>query len=390
MKTQIVKTTAKRDNNVSLFKKTFKVSLSFILITLLISFASCEKDDIDSPVKSIIPSRFKVDIPQAISSQDVNLKLNKTGRVDTLMGDDIYKHLRTFVKAGEDAADLMENILIWIAVHNLNRPMEISFISDEDGRKKHISIVEDVIFEDINWQYRLTMTDIENEDEANDEIAMQIFWNLNPIHGISILNFYNLNRNTDKKYKDTHYRVEYSETGNMNYDKHMIVSLSDFPLPPAENDIYRISTLKMFAGKTGDMVSLYGNTLHPNAKFFTEQEGFNWAFVAAASESLDIAVAEVGLPPMSLDADDRYTLLEKYSVKNVLREQILLTWPNIDPDVLNDYLYHTKAPGYFDNKGFVQGGSAPSNLYKPLEEEILQLTPYNPEYILNLSVQFDY
>ncbi len=389
MKTQILKNTTKKDNGVSVFSKKISFPLPFLLIILTTFFASCEKDDIDDATDSIMPSRFKVEIPKSISSEHISLKTSSAQKVDTLMGNYIYEHLRNFINAGEDAANLMENMLLWIALHNLNRPLEISFVSDEDGREKHISIIENASFEGVNWQYKLTMTDIEDGGGANAEIALQLFWNLDPIHGISILNFYNLNRNTEEIYKDTKYRVEYSETGSLNYDKHMIVSLTGFPLPPPENDIYGISTLKMFVGKTGDIVDLYGNTLHPNAQFFTEQEGFNWAFVASASESLDIAVAEVGLPPMSLDADDRYTLLEEYSIENVFRDQILLTWPNIDPELLNAYLYHTKAPGYFDTNGFVQGGNSPSSMYIPLEDNVLDLTPYNPADILNLSIVFN-
>ena len=384
MKTKNLKTTAKKGYLIKLLSG----SLTFIMISILLSFTSCQKDDIDDAKESIIPARFKVDIPTAISSQHGSLKATGASQVDTLKGDGIYENLTTFIKVGEDAAELTQDIFLWIALYNLNRPMEISFISDEDGRAKHISIIENVMFEGTNWQYNLTLTDVEEGEGANAEIGLQIFWNLNPIHGISILNFYNLNRNTEEIYKDTHYRVEYSEVGSVNYDKHMIVSLTDFPIPQ-EHYIFGISSLKMFVGKKGDIVSIYGNSLHPNAQFFTEQTGFNWAFVAAASESLNIAVAEVGLPPMTLDASDRHTLLEEYSIENVFRNQVLLTWPTIDPEVLDAFLYHAKAPGYFNNDGFVQGGTAPSGSYSPLEEIILELTPYNPAHILDLSVQFN-
>ncbi len=385
------KTASKRieANILSLFSiNTVKSIMGILMILTIVLMPSCQKDDID-PLDSenIVPSRFKIDIPSSISDE----VRKKSSQVDTLMGNDIYEHLRTFIHIGESAAEITESIMMMIALNNLNRPLELTIISDDDGRAKHISIIEDVQYEDKLWQYRMTVTDVEdNPAKAYEtDIALQVFWNLDPIDGISILNWYNMDRNTEEQYKDAFFRIEYSETGILNYEKHMIVSITGLPIPPPEQDIYGVSKIKMFVGKNEDIVSLYGNTLHPNAQFFTEETGFNWAFAASASESLDIAVAEVGLPPMDLNSDDRTTLLEDYSIKNVLRDQILITWPTIEEDVLDAYLYHTQAPGYFDNNGFVQGGTAPSATYQPLEELVQNLTPYNPAGILNLDVQFD-
>ena len=96
-----------------------------------------------------------------------------------------------------------------------------------------------------------------------------------------------------------------------------------------------------------------------------------------------------GLPPMNLDATDRTTLLEMYSIKNVFKNQVLSVWPEINQEILNAYLYYTQAPGYFAQQGFEQAGTAPSDLYKPLSEKIKTLAPYNPASILNMSIKFD-
>lgn len=378
-----------QENILSIFSNhTLKSVVGILMILTVVLMPSCQKDDID-PLDSdnIVPPRFKVDIPQSISKEIQK----KSSQVDTLMGNDIYEHLRSFIHVGEAGAEITEDIMIMIAVNNLNRPLELTIISDDDGRAKHISIVENIQFENKMWQYRMTVTDVEDSQAKayETDIALQVFWNLDPIDGISILNWYNMNRNTEEEFKDTFFRIDYSETGSLNYDKHMIVSITGMPVPPPEEDIYGITKLKMFVGKSGDQVDLYGNTLHPNAQFFSEETGFNWAFAASASESLDIAVAEVGLPPMALNADDRYTLLEEYSIENVLRNQILLTWPTIDEGLLDDYLYHTQAPGYFNSEGFVQGGTAPSGSYEVLEAAIQNLAPYNPANILALDIQFD-
>jgi hypothetical protein len=392
MKTKIVKsdsstlnvTTNLLNNGFSFARKTWSI---LILMTALI-FVSCEKDDLD-PEKnpdSIIPERFSIDIPSSISS-DVT---TKSSNVDTLKGDDIYRHLRSFIHVGTFGAKLTEEVMTWIAVYNLSQPLELTIIGDDDNRAKHIKIVENVPFEGSTWQYKLTIKDVEESSVADaGNIAIQVFWNLNPIKGIAIINPYHIDRRTDREYKNTNFRVDYSEAGEMGYEKHMIVSFSGFPLPSPLIEPFAQRKMKMFVGKTGDMISIYGNSEHPNARFFNNNTGFNWAFVAAASESKNISVAEVGLPPMNLDATDRTTLLEMYSINNVFKNQILSVWPGINQDILNAYLYYTQAPGYFAQQGFEQAGTAPSDLYKPLNEKIKTLAPYNPASILNMSINFD-
>jgi hypothetical protein len=386
MKTKMMKTTAEKstekNSSHSRTQRLWKSLSGITLIMTLLILSSCQKDKIEPIQKpeSIIPQRFMVEIPGSISS---SADLKNT-QVDTLQGNQIYEHLRTFIAVGEFGAELTQNVMLAIATYNLNRSLEITFISDEDGRSKHISIIENVSFEAITWQYRLTMTDVESYG-----IGMQVFWSLLPLKGIAIINPYNLNRNTEVIYEDTHFRTDYSEAGELGYDAHMIVSISGFPLPDPITNPFALNKMKMFVGKSGDVVTLYGNSLHPNAMFFTNQTGFNWAFAAAADKAKNIAVAEVGLPPMDLDASDRETILGTYSIHNVLSNQILSVWPTINPEVLDAYLYHTQAPGYFSQQGFVQGGTAPSQAWQLLEQQILTLTPYNPSHLLDLEIGFD-
>ncbi len=380
----------------SIFKRSFhcpapgflKPAAGIILLLALFILPSCEKDDpdhIQNP-DSIIPERFIVEIPNSISSS----KNLKSTRVDTLNGDQIYQNLCTFISVGEYGAELVQDIMLSIAVLNLNRPMALTFISEEDSRPKHLKITENAYFEETQWQYRLTLTDMQGPDEgSNKNIGLQVFWSLHPLKGIAILDPYNISRKTEEDFMTTRIRVDYSEAGELGYEAHMIVSIAGFPLPDPLENPYALSKLKMFVGKSADLVTLYGNSKHPNANFFSSTTGFNWAFVAAGSESRDIAVAELGLPPMDLDASDRETILGTYSIKNVLQNQILSVWPNIHQNILEAYLYHTEAPGYFDRHGFVQAGTAPSQAWLPIREYIRTLTPYNPATISDLTVEFD-
>jgi len=365
--------------------KKVKVILMVGVLSLAIIFQSCQKNELDpgNQNDNIMPERFKVDIPNSISS----VSYYKDANVDTLQGNDIYEHLRTFIHVGEAAADIVGGIILVISWHNLSQPMSFSYVSDDDGRPKHVVIIENAPFEGYTWQYKMTITD-EGADDY-DNIAMQIFWDKNPIKGIAILNPYNIDRTTDPMYADAMYRIDYSESGEMGYSHQMIVAIDGLPLEDPLTNPFSISTFKMFVGKNGDVVSVYGNSEHPNATFFTGDVGFDWAFVAAGKESTDIGVAEVGLPSNTLNSNNRYELLVENSIKNVFTEQIYAVWPWIDSTSVQAYLYNTDAPGFFNQYGFVQGGTAPSPAYNSLVSVIAGLTPYNPAIINELEILFD-
>ena len=131
-----------------------------------------------------------------------------------------------------------------------------------------------------------------------------------------------------------------------------------------------------------------GNSNHPNAQFFTNDTGFNWAFVASGDENSDLGIAEVGLPPSNLNETSRTVLLEEYSIKNVFTDQIESVWPGIDPAVLEEYLKNTAGPGYFNGEGFVAGGTSPSAEWDALEARIEVLAPYNPAEVSALQILF--
>ncbi|MCB0806433.1 MAG: hypothetical protein KDC05_11595 [Bacteroidales bacterium] len=367
--------------------KTQKAILVLALLTTSLFFFSCQKNELEETKQpeNIMPERFKVDIPNSISSAGSY----KSSQIDTLQGNDIYEHLRNFIAIGEAAADITGDIILTIALHNLSQPMEFSFTGDDDGRLKHVAIIAGASFEGEDWQYKMTITDEGPDENISDNKAIQVFWNKNPIKGIAILNPYNIDRNTDPDFAETIYRIDYSEAGDMGYEHHMIVAIDGLPMEDPITDPYGISTLKMFVGKNGDVVSVYGNSEHPNATFFSGDVGFDWAFVAAGKKSTDIGVAEVGLPSNTLNSDDRYTLLVENSIHNVFEDQIYAIWPWIDPETVEAYLYNTEAPGFFDHNGFVQGGTAPSPAYNSLLSVIAGLAPYNPLEVHELELSFN-
>ncbi len=361
--------------------------ISLILIAVLavaITFTSCKKDK-DLTKADIIPQNFKVDVPNSLTKTPA-----KASKDDVLNGNDIYGHLSTFIAVGEGSADIVQSIMRSIRQYDLDQAMSFSYQSDEDGRTKNVVIIENSEFEGTNWEYELTMTDADSETNSDGGKAMQIFWNNSPVKGTAILKPFNLNKNDQDVWSDenTMYRIDYSEI-DATYDATMKVYISGLVLPDpsvGENK-FAMETMKMFVGKKGDIVDVFGNSNHPNANFFDENTvGFNWAFAASGDESVDRAVAEVGLPPSNSDETSRTVLLGDYSIYNVFHDELIeLGYQEND---IADYLVNTQAPGYFNSDGFVAAGTAPSDAYANAEASMSNLTPYNPILISNLDIQF--
>ena len=305
-------------------KTKIKLSVLALSIAVAIGIQGCKKDDPLTPENTKnIPTRFMVDIPSSLS-RDESAK-NKSTQSDTLHGNQIYQHINTFIWVGEKAAEVVQNIMIAISTHNINQAMSFSFVSGEDGRTKNAVVVENSVYEGTTWEFEITITDALSQSNADGGKALQVFWNVSPIKGIALLKPYNIDRTQYASYPDPMYRVDYSEAGDLGYTNHMFVYLIDLPLANPLVDPYSMKSMKMFAGKNGNYIDVIGDSSHPNAKFFTTQTGFNYAFVASSEQTSNIGVAEVGLPLSTLNSSNRVVLLNDNSIKNVFTAQIYQT-----------------------------------------------------------------
>ena len=355
----------------------------FVAATII----SCENNnDFIVTEDSILPQNFKVEIPDALSRQGT---INGRVAVDTVDGNVIYEHLTNFIHVGETGAEIVEDIIKSISLYQINKPMAFSFEGDEDGRIKNLTVIKTSFYDGEEWEFELLITDAESEANDDGGKAIQIFWNRFPVKGIATLKPYNIDRDENPEAKDAIFRISYSEGGEHGYDAHMIVEVADLPLEEPLDNPYSMSNMKMFVGKKGNIIDVYGNSNHPNALFFSGTVGFNWAFVASGKNNEDIGVAEVGLPPSNLDSPNRSVILGDYSIKNVFTNEIYSVWPNINDEVVQAYLYNTEAPGFFSNNGFVQGGTSPGPQYDDLITRLPDMSPYNPNEITNLSIDFE-
>jgi len=365
---------------------------SFLALLLgVLFFTACENTYDRVPgledENSILPDQLTVDIPAALLEDASSLKGLPV--VDTLKGREIYGFLRFFIHTGDHGAHIVKHIIYGIRRYNIDQVKTVSYESEDDGRIKNLVVTESPEFDGRTWEYGLTITDALSESEADGGKGMQVFWNKNPKEGISVIKPCNLDRSNEGDWVQAMFRIDYSGAGEMGYDHHMIVSIADLPSIDPLLAPFAMDAMKMFVGKRGDFVDVYGNSSHPNAKFLTEKVGYNWAFVASGSDEQDAAVAEVGLPLSTVDAEERSVLLEEYSIYNVLYKEVKTVWPHASDKILQAWLSNTEAPGFFNKQGFIQGGEAPGDEFLPLVERIGTLSPYNPKLIANLEINFD-
>jgi len=386
--------------------KTRNFLIGTLAVLAVLSFTSCENLLLDQKDKNfgILPEKFKVDIPNSLSNGDLESMSLKSTAIDTINGNHIYGYLNAFIAVGEGAADMVQSIIWHICVYKIENVISLSYTSQDDNRVKNLDVISDVEFRGRAWSYQLTITDAESEGNADGGIAMQVFWNKAPIEGIALFKPYNIDRRKNGNAPDATASIEYSEKATDDYDAWMVVEIAGLPLPNAAFQPYALETMKMFVGKKDDIVDVIGNSNHPNARFNfydTETRGFNWAFVASGDNYKDIAVAEVGLPLSTADISDRVAILEDNSIKKVLTHEMtsfvvaayasagITLRPDEVENYLTPYLKNADAPGYFNEGGFVSGGTAPGSEYSDLEDRIRVLVPYNPKDISDLQIPFD-
>jgi len=308
-----------------------KQSLITIIIFLIYTLLYIGCDQIENPVSednNILPETFSVDIPSALS-QDESTKKSTSG-LDTLSGDEIYQYFTFFVRIGESGAEIAEHIINAISGYHIDKPMVLTYESDDDGEIKNLVVVENSEFDGIMWEFQMTISEADSKGKNKNDICMQIFWNRKPVKGIAIIKPSCIDHVHHGHQENSMLRIDYSEAGEYGYDAH----------------------------------------------------------VASANYAENIGVAEVGLPRNNINQSSRTILLEEYSIKNVLTRALYEWNPDLPPELINAYLVNTETPGYFDAYGFVASGERPDEKYAELDVRLPDMCPYNPKDIKNLTISF--
>ncbi|MGK7396537.1 MAG: hypothetical protein ACNS62_18300 [Candidatus Cyclobacteriaceae bacterium M3_2C_046] len=361
-----------------------KKILLLLLIPFLLFCQSCQEDE--EVNVSILPESLIIDIPDAISESTTNGRIKE----NEIEGGLIYANLRLFVKVGEKSAELVDDFIKAIGSHKIDQPMEISFISDDDQREKFLKVVENATAQGTNWDYGLNLFDQENND-----LAFQLYWNTNPVKGVAIMKIFDIDRTHDASLQDVMYKIEYSEA-EAGYEKQMVVSITNAPENAADPGY--LDKMKMFVGKKGDVLEIFGNSNHPQLVLVDTEYtgGRNYAYVAKADIKLNIGVAEVGLPPSDIDYNNN--LLSDYSIYNVFKKDIENAFNiTINPDgwadqAIKNMFKNTEAPGYFvQPEGFKSCADEIPN-QEGFTQDFINLSllkPYVPKDVKNMVIEFE-
>ncbi|MEP2023459.1 MAG: hypothetical protein ABJH98_09435 [Reichenbachiella sp.] len=350
----------------------------YILTLSVFFFLACsdEKDQLDQAQSTDLPEKFTVDIPSTLSNPSgLNAgRISKTS--DELSATEIYGALREFIYVGENAAMALEEIIKVAAVVKVSGLDEFTIDSEDDGTSKTFTFNQNVTYSSIAYANEMLVTD------EDGDTALQVVWNTNPVSGKAILNPYYLDRTEGEELIDTFYQLEYDESSDGNTQE-MTVTIVGIPLEEG------LDNMKMTVIKTGDVVEVFGNSNHPNAKIISDDliQDRNYAFIARANETNDIAVAEVALPPSSVETND---VMDDYSLFTVIDAEIKYVGLT-NQDQIDAYLANAVPPAYFDKStGFLGAGeNVPSNDgFTSDFIDLSDLSPYVPNDIANLSIEF--
>lgn len=353
------------------------LSLFFVFSLFLVLFSCSDDEETEPQDNNIVPEKFKIDIPTSISDANSGGKLmhDPDSVFDMSF---VYQGLPLFIHIGESSAEIVEALILGIRRYNLSRAQALDFTSDEDGRVKELVVKEMPIVDGTVYQFGLQV-----KDKEDDEIAMQVFWNNSPIEGIAIMNVYQMDRvNNDSSTLNTYYKVRYTENV-VDADAEMEVWVADFPTDAS--DTFALDGMRMLAQKSGDVITVYGNSNHPYFEFSDGGSGVvgrNYAFRARGDEANEVGVAEVALPPSSETSVNG--VFQNFNILEVCKTE----YGNSVESSLFNYL----APGYFsDADGFVGDGNynADPQLYPSSFVDLTGLRPFVPKDIRDLQIDFE-
>ncbi len=370
--------------------KMLKTLSAMALLASLLT--NCKKDT--QIVTDGFPDQIIVTIPDAISSTNQT----KDALVDAcgipFSGDSIYQGVRGFIKVGKTSAILVQDIFSTLRKFNIDGPTNFEF-TGKDGNQKKV-IVGEITGANAtgaissNYTMKLTLTD----KADTTKIGMQIFWNKETKEGFTILCPYILNKKDAFALQnpDLKYRVDFTPVKTSEYDQKMEVTLSGFA-PSTEK--FAMSKLKMVVTKQGSIVTIKGNSNHPNAYFVrAADKGLSYAFVAKGESDKNIGVIKLALPSITLNSTDVFS---NFSIEKVMNNEINLfaelnSLPLTEPYFLvcvSQLLVNCKSPAYFSAEGYKGSGATKPTADFNGEISVLDgLAPFAPAEVENINLMF--
>jgi hypothetical protein len=312
----------------------------------------------------------------AVSSPEANNK------VTPAPGSQYYEDLRNLIFQSENYSLYVNNLITGIRKHGIEKPQSFTVTGDADSSQKLIEITENVVAENVTWQYAMVVKDVQTGG-----IGLQLFWNNNPVKGFAIANEYNINKKLDPQYKNRMIRVDYSELPGT-YDASMTLTLTGLT-----NELNWLKTdmksFKMSATRVGTIVDFYGNSSDPDFRITeTSDQGRQYAFTGRANRSTNLGVVYLGLPPVNYD--NRDNVLTDYSLSNVLSAEYQAA--NIADSTRSRLLSTAGKPAFLNSSGFssvekpISGSD--STGFQAINVDLSGLKPYSPKEVTEAQINF--
>ena len=339
-----------------------RLSIAALLLVLISVIWYCKKDNNSSSAGGF-PQNIIVNLPSAISGSsntDKSMEVLSGGCVP-FAANSVYKMVRLFIYIGESSAIFVQDIITAIGIYDLSKPQTIVYKSKDDGNYKKIVVVQGGTFNNVSYDMKLTIT-----DSLTGNKAMQVYWYKSKMQGIAIVSPHACNAKDSfgNQNPAAIYMVQYNGMSNSVFDNDMVVSIAGLTVNPA--DTFAVKSLKMEAYKKGNIVTLRGNSIHPNAMFIiNRQNGFSYSFVAKGDEQNNLGVINLALPSTVFDSSNVFA---NYSVQTVMTNEIDaavtkylgISNPSSNPIIaacIDSMVVNLASPAFYTSSGFVSCGS---------------------------------
>jgi len=373
------------------------IYINFLFISIVLS--SCtETYTIDYYKKDrILPWEFQISYPYTIPQ--IKEDVSNPDKTSIYVWDAID---RTYNLAQSICSDINKTISEYRDGVNLafavDKPMSKSFLSINDGRKKNLTVTENVEFEEEIWEYKLVVTDADSEMEDDKGMAFQMFWNKTPAKGVVIIN-HNRLYNAELQSSEL-VRIDFKENSIDDfYEKEIIISSSNIPLPESteyETAKYEIESYKIFIGKKDRYYDIYGTLNAPNAMFYSDNKGYATVFAGSVTGDYGTSAFKIGLPQNNVNSTIGDVLLEKNSMQNVFKREILYannisendlsSYPDIEKTIENA-TKNTDAPFYFD-LDIPLSQDEKQDLCSELAHRIDNISLFSPKEVAEMEIAF--
>ena len=289
------------------------LKLKLIILVFIGAFflTSCEEFNLEPDNQLYdqpFPAQVELELPSAISSDEFLKSLK------VLSGKGIHNYLRNFVYIGDEISGIINSTYQRIIAIDVEGISEFSY-TGLDGNTKHVSIKENIVVDNVHWDYYMEIF-----DDNFSNLALQAFWNEATDEQLIILKPNRLNFYRMEDHPDAMVMLEYlAEVSASPYESSVYVGISG--LITSEQDPYAPNNIKLFFGINNQIIDFIGSSNNPNVTLYdTSVKGKNWSFRGKADLIKNLAVTELALT--RTDLNNVENMMVEFALKKVILQEL--------------------------------------------------------------------